>query len=82
MLSTASRGRGSLLCEHHEPDFLYWFREEDGRDLVGDAVFADAFHEWFAAGGRAPDGYGGLEYVDTEPDELPTPPTGTKRFRG
>ncbi|ELZ67510.1 hypothetical protein C457_11717 [Haloferax prahovense DSM 18310] len=63
-----------LLCERHEPDFLYWFREEDGRDLVGDAVFADAFHEWFADGGRAPDGYGGLDYVDTDPDELPSPP--------
>ncbi|AFK20573.1 hypothetical protein E6P09_12265 [Haloferax mediterranei ATCC 33500] len=67
-------GEEALLCDQHEPDFLYWFREEGGRDFVGDVVFADAFHEWFADGGRAPDGYGGLEHVDTDPDELPSPP--------
>jgi hypothetical protein len=67
-------GEEVLLCDQHEPDFLYWFREEDGRDLVGDDVFADAFHEWFAAGERAPEGYGGLQYVDTDPDHLPSPP--------
>lgn len=63
-----------LLCDHHEADFLYWFREEGGRDLAGDDGFRDAFHEWFAAGGRAPEGYAGLEYVETDPDELPDPP--------
>ncbi|KAB1196042.1 MULTISPECIES: hypothetical protein [Haloferax] len=67
-------GEEVLLCDHHEPDFLYWFREEGGRDFVGDDVFADAFHEWFADGGRAPEGYAGLEYVDTDPDHLPSPP--------
>jgi hypothetical protein len=34
----------------------------------------DAFHEWFADGGRAPEGYGGMEHVDTDPGSLPDPP--------
>ncbi|WP_318569285.1 hypothetical protein [Salinigranum marinum] len=63
-----------LLCDDHEADFLYWFREESGRELVGDDEFRDAFHEWFAGGGRAPDGYAGLDYVETDPDALPEPP--------
>ena len=63
-----------LLCDHHEADFLYWFREAGGRELAGDEEFKDAFHEWFADGGRAPDGYGGLEHVETDPDALPDPP--------
>jgi hypothetical protein len=64
-----------LLCDAHEPDFLYWFREAGGRDLQGDEAFRDAFHEWFADGGRAPDGYAGLDHVETDPDSLPEPPT-------
>ncbi|MFC6726869.1 hypothetical protein ACFQE1_21330, partial [Halobium palmae] len=48
-----------LLCEEHEPDFLYWFREDGGREFAGEERFRDAFHEWFAAGERAPEGYGG-----------------------
>ncbi|WP_152041064.1 hypothetical protein [Salinigranum salinum] len=63
-----------LLCDHHEADFLYWFREEGGRELAGDDAFRDAFHEWFADGGRAPEGYAGLEHVETDPDALPDPP--------
>jgi hypothetical protein len=63
-----------LLCDDHEADFLYWFREEGGRELAGDDGFRDAFHEWFASGGRAPDGYAGLDHVETDPDALPEPP--------
>ncbi|WP_101297936.1 hypothetical protein [Halegenticoccus soli] len=63
-----------LLCDRHEADFLFWFREVGGRDLVGDEDFRDAFHEWFVGGGRAPEGYAGIEHVDTDPDDLPTPP--------
>jgi hypothetical protein len=63
-----------LLCDHHEADFLYWFREDGGRALVGDDGFRDAFHEWFAGGGRAPEGYAGLDHVETDPDALPDPP--------
>ncbi|MFC7201923.1 hypothetical protein ACFQJC_00195 [Haloferax namakaokahaiae] len=67
-------GHEALLCADHEPDLLYWFREAGGRDLVGDDVFADAFHEWFASGERAPEGYAGLDHVETDPENLPTPP--------
>jgi hypothetical protein len=63
-----------LLCDHHEADFLYWFREDGGRELVGDDDFRDAFHEWFAGGGRAPAGYAGLDHVETDPESLPDPP--------
>jgi hypothetical protein len=63
-----------LLCESHEADFLYWFREAGGADLRGQEGFDDAFHEWYADGGRAPDGYGGLEHVNADPDGLPDPP--------
>ncbi|WP_336023181.1 hypothetical protein [Halobellus salinisoli] len=63
-----------LLCSEHEADFLYWFREEDGSEAAGTETFRDQFHEWFLDGDRAPDGYGGLEHVDTDPDTLPTPP--------
>jgi hypothetical protein len=63
-----------LLCEPHESDFLYWFREVGGRELAGEEGFGDAFHEWFADGGRAPEGYGGVEHVDTDPEGLPETP--------
>jgi hypothetical protein len=63
-----------LLCDVHEADFLYWFREAGGSALTGDDEFRDAFHEWFAAGGRAPEGYAGLDHVETDPDTLPDPP--------
>jgi hypothetical protein len=64
-----------LLCDAHEPDFLYWFREAGGAELRGDDAFRDGFHEWFADGNRAPDGYAGLDHVETDPDSLPDPPT-------
>jgi hypothetical protein len=64
-----------LLCDAHEADFLYWFREEGGSDLAGEERFRDEFHEWFAAGNRAPDGYGPDEHVEEAPDELPDLPS-------
>lgn len=63
-----------LLCEAHEADFLYWFRESGGSAYRGENEFNDAFHEWFADGGRAPEEYGGLEHVDADPETLPKPP--------
>jgi hypothetical protein len=62
-----------LLCNQHEADLLYWFREEGGSEYRGTDEFQDAFHEWFADGGRAPEGYGGVEHVDTDPDAIPQP---------
>lgn len=64
-----------LLCDRHESDFLYWFREAGGRDLAGEEAFRDGFHEWFATGGRAPEGYGPDEHVETDPEALPDLPT-------
>ncbi|MFW5911722.1 MAG: hypothetical protein ACOCQV_03180 [Halolamina sp.] len=64
-----------LLCEDHESDFLYWFREAGGSDRMGEEEFRDAFHEWFVADNRAPDGYGPDEHVEEAPDELPNLPT-------
>ncbi|ESP88242.1 hypothetical protein [Candidatus Halobonum tyrrellensis] len=63
-----------LLCDDHEADFLYWFRERGGSDLTGEETFRDAFHEWFDDGGRAPEGYGGLDHVEAAPDDLPDLP--------
>jgi hypothetical protein len=61
-----------VLCAEHEPDFRYWFRERDGADYRGDPELQDAFHEWFADGGRAPDEYQKVEHVDTDPSEVPS----------
>jgi len=63
-----------LLCASHEADFLYWYREAGGTAHRGEPTFRDAFHEWFADGGRAPDGYAGLDHVETDPETLPDPP--------
>lgn len=63
-----------VLCSDHEADFLYWFREDGGNDLRGTEEFKDAFHEWFAAGNRAPEGYGGMDHVETDPENLPDLP--------
>jgi hypothetical protein len=60
-----------LLCDEHEVDFLYWFREEGGADLAGSRLMQNAFHQWFADGGEAPEGYGGMDHVDTDPDAIP-----------
>ncbi|UIO98778.1 hypothetical protein Hbl1158_09515 [Halobaculum sp. CBA1158] len=63
-----------LLCDEHEADFLYWFRERGGSSVAGEETFRDAFHEWFDDGGRAPDGYGGMDHVEEAPDDLPDLP--------
>jgi hypothetical protein len=63
-----------VLCRQHEADFLYWFREEGGDEYAGTGALQEEFHEWFADGGRAPEDYAGLEYVDEAPDELPEIP--------
>ncbi|WP_368409361.1 hypothetical protein [Halorussus gelatinilyticus] len=63
-----------VLCADHEPDFLYWFAEEDGRRYKGQQELQDEFHEWFADGGRAPEGYAGVEHVETDPEDIPEPP--------
>jgi hypothetical protein len=63
-----------VLCADHEPDFLYWFREEGGEEYTGRAALQDEFHEWFADRGRAPAGYAGIEHVEENPDALPDGP--------
>lgn len=63
-----------LLCEDHEPDFLYWFREAGGSQFAGETELRDRFHEWFATGNRAPEGYGGVDHVEAEPDAIPDAP--------
>jgi len=63
-----------LVCEPHEPDFVYWFRERGGDRYAGIDEFDDRFHEWFLEGGRAPDWYDGMEYV-AGGEDLPSPPT-------
>ena len=63
-----------ILCSDHEPDFLYWFSETGGDRFKGQQELQDEFHEWFADGGRAPEGYGGVEHVETDPDDVPEPP--------
>lgn len=62
-----------VLCEEHEPDFLYWYREAGGDQYRGSEAFQDAFFEWFTDGGRAPSDYSGIEHVDTEPESIPDP---------
>jgi hypothetical protein len=59
------------VCDEHEADFLYWFREDGGIEHAETERFEDAFHEWFAAGNRAPEDYGSVEHVDTNPRALP-----------
>ena len=63
-----------VLCAEHEPDFLYWYHEAGGERFRGQSELQNAFHEWFADGGRAPEGYAGLEHVDTAPEQVPVPP--------
>ncbi|NEU56857.1 hypothetical protein [Halorussus sp. MSC15.2] len=63
-----------VLCADHEPDFLYWFSEAGGSQFKGEQELQDEFHEWFLDGGRAPDGYGGVEHVETDPEDVPEPP--------
>jgi hypothetical protein len=63
-----------VLCDRHEVDFLYWFREAGGKEFRGEEEFRDAFYEWFDDGERAPEGYAGMEHVDTDPEGLPDLP--------
>lgn len=63
-----------VLCDEHEADFLYWFREAGGDEYRGSGNLPDAFHEWFLDGNRSPEGYGGLEHVEEDPDDLPEAP--------
>ena len=63
-----------VLCEEHESDFRYWYQEAGGNEYRGTAEFDDAFEEWFDDGGRAPDGFGSVDHVDTNPETLPDPP--------
>jgi hypothetical protein len=67
-----------VLCPEHEPDLLYWYRKAGGSDHRGEPEFQDAFYEWFEDGGRAPEGYGGLEHVETDPDGVPDPDPDTE----
>jgi hypothetical protein len=60
-----------LLCDAHESDFLYWFREEGGEELAGTREMANGFQAWFDEGNRAPAGYGGLDHVEEAPEQLP-----------
>jgi len=63
-----------ILCGDHEPDFVYWFREAGGSRLTDDPeAFEDGFYGWFDGGGRAPEGYAGVEHVETDPEEVPDP---------
>lgn len=63
-----------VVCESHEPDFVYWFREAGGSEYAGADDFDDHFHEWFIDGNRAPPDYPGMEYVSEAPEALPEPP--------
>jgi hypothetical protein len=67
-------GAEVVCCDEHEREFVYWFHEAGGSDHRGERTLRDSFHEWFATGGRAPDGYAGLDHVETDPEELPAPP--------
>ena len=63
-----------LLCAEHEPDLIYWYREEGGSEHAGSLEFGDRFHEWVAAGNESPEGYGSVEHVEENPTELPDLP--------
>lgn len=62
-----------LLCDEHESDFYYWWTHEGGDAYEGSKELEDAFLDWFADGGRAPDWYDGPEHVETDPDTAPRP---------
>jgi len=71
-----------ILCADHETDFVYWFREVADEDVIGTVQLQDAFHEWFFDGGRAPEGYAGVEHVDNDPDAVPESPDPTEELPG
>jgi PAS domain-containing protein len=71
-----------IVCGDHEDDLIYWFREAGGDAYAGSDEFRDAFHEWFLDGGRAPEGYEGVQHVETDPEDLPDPsPVGDEKRR-
>jgi len=62
-----------VVCAEHERDLVYWYQEEGGSEYRGTPEFQDAFYEWFQDGNRAPEEFEGIEHVDTDPLEVPTP---------
>jgi hypothetical protein len=62
-----------LLCDEHESDFTYWYREAGGSEFRGEDALREEFYEWFRAGNRAPEGYGRDDHVDTDPENVPEP---------
>lgn len=62
-----------LLCDEHLDDFSYWYLETGGEEYRGTEAFQEEFHEWFADGGRAPEGYVGIEHEETAPESIPEP---------
>jgi len=71
-----------ILCRDHETDFVYWFREVADEGVIGTVQVQDAFHEWFFDGGRAPEGYAGVEHVDSDPEGIPEAPDPTEELPG
>jgi hypothetical protein len=63
-----------LLCDAHESELVYWYREAGGADYAGEQTFGDRFHEWVAAGNEAPAGYESVEHVEEDPEGLPELP--------
>lgn len=62
-----------LLCEEHIDDFYYWYQHDGGATHRGTDRFQDEFHEWFAAGNRAPDSFTGVAHESTAPEDIPDP---------
>jgi hypothetical protein len=63
-----------VLCDEHEADFLYWYQRAGGSQYKGDGErFQSEFQSWFADGNRAPEDYGGVDHVETDPDSVPQP---------
>jgi len=63
-----------VLCDDHETDFIYWYQEAGGSEYRGTDEFDDAFEAWFGDGGRAPEEFGSVDHVETDPETLPDPP--------
>ena len=62
-----------VLCDEHERDLVYWYQEAGGDAYRGTSAFQSAFYDWFEDGGRAPASFEGIEHVDTDPLDVPTP---------
>ncbi len=61
-----------IVCDEHEADLLYWYRECGGATYRGTEAFQEEFHEWFADGNRAPSEYEADIHVETAPTSLPS----------